>query len=134
MTFDVIAKEMTVSGVVDEDVESLAANLPVLLYNEMQSKCSKCSISTVTAFLEVISSRNKVNPVWDCLAQYQWDGKDRIGELCQILGLPEGDTLSRILVKKWLWQTVSLLYNNPAEPFGADGCLVLVGPQGVGKT
>ena len=45
VAYDVIQKEMTVSGVVGEDVESLAANLPALLYTEMQSKSSKCSIS-----------------------------------------------------------------------------------------
>ena len=48
--------------------------------------------------------------------------------------ISESDALSRILIKKWLWQSVSLLHNNPAQPFGADGVLVITGAQGIGKT
>lgn len=57
----------------------------------------------------------------------------RLPEIFAILGIL-GDELSETLVKKWLIQCVSLLYNNVGSPFGADGVLVLVGRQGIGKT
>lgn len=46
----------------------------------------------------------------------------------------EDDPLSQTLVRKWLRQSVALLFNDAKDPFGADGCLVFNGDQGAGKT
>ena len=62
------------------------------------------------------------------------DGRDYLTELYEIIGLPADDVLSRSLICKWALQSVALLYNNLNHPTSADGVLVFVGGQGIGKT
>lgn len=62
-----------------------------------------------------------------------WDGKDRFNTLFEIIGI-EADTLSQILVRKWMQQTTMIAFNNNNNLFGIDGVLVFQGKQGCGKT
>lgn len=132
--FNDITKAVDISGMEHESPEHLQANIAALLYSELQSQYRRCTVQTVSAYLDIIASRNRFNPVLDCLNSVEYDGGDYLSELYEILNISESDALSRVLIKKWLWQSVSLLHNNPAQPFGADGVLVITGAQGIGKT
>lgn len=131
--YDEIAKSLVVGGLWDENPEQIEANLPALIFSKTQCEFQRCTLQTVQAYLSIIASRNVVNPAKSLIEPVEWDGVSRLPEIFAILGV-SGDELSKTLVKKWLIQCVSLLYNSVASPFGADGALVLVGKQGIGKT
>lgn len=131
--YDEIGKMYVVGGLWDENPEQLEANLPALIFSRVQCEFQRCTLQTVSAYLSIIASRNVVNPAKSIVEPVEWDGVSRLPEVFAILGV-SGDELSKILVKKWLIQCVSLLYNCVGSPFGADGALVLVGRQGLGKT
>lgn len=131
--YDEVGKALVVGGMWDENPEQIEANLPALIFSKIQCEFQRCTLQTVQAYLSIIASRNIVNPVKNLIEPVEWDGVSRLPEIFAILGI-SGDELSETLVKKWLIQCVSLLYNSVGSPFGADGVLVLVGRQGVGKT
>ena len=131
--YDEIAKNLVVGGMWDENPEQLEANLPALVFSKIQCEFQRCTLQTVQAYLSIIASRNVVNPAKNMIQPVEWDGVSRLPEIFAILGV-SGDELSETLVKKWLIQCISLLYNCVGSPFGADGVLVLVGRQGIGKT
>lgn len=131
--YDEIGKNLIVGGLWDENPEQLEANLPALIFSKIQTEFQRCTIQTVQAYLSIIASRNVRNPAKSLVEPVEWDGVSRLPEVFSILGV-SGDELSETLVKKWLIQCVSLLYNSVGSPFGADGVLVLIGRQGVGKT
>lgn len=131
--YDEIGKTFVVGGLWDENPEQLEANLPALIFSKIQCEFQRCTIQTVQAYLSIIASRNVRNPAKSLVEPVEWDGVSRLPEVFSILGV-SGDELSETLVKKWLIQCVSLLYNSVGSPFGADGVLVLIGRQGVGKT
>lgn len=131
--YDEIGKNLVVGGLWDENPEQLEANLPALIFSKIQTEFQRCTIQTVQAYLSIIASRNVRNPAKSLVEPVEWDGVSRLPEVFSILGV-SGDELSETLVKKWLIQCVSLLYNSVGSPFGADGVLVLIGRQGVGKT
>lgn len=131
--YDEIGKMYVVGGLWDENPEQLEANLPALIFSRVQCEFQRCTLQTVSAYLSIIASRNVCNPAKSLVEPVEWDGVSRLPEIFTILGV-SGDELSETLVKKWLIQCVSLLYNNFGSPFGADGVLVLIGRQGVGKT
>ena len=131
--YDEIGKSLVVGGMWDENPEQLESNLPALIFSRVQCEFQRCTLQTVSAYLSIIASRNVVNPAKSLVEPVEWDGVSRLPEVFAILGV-SGDELSKILVKKWLIQCVSLLYNCVGSPFGADGALVLVGRQGIGKT
>ena len=82
----------------------------------------------------MVAGRHRYNPVKDMLASVAWDGRDRVQDIFDILGIHSDDKLSQTLVWKWLCQCVALAENEHSSAFGADGMLVLQGPQGIGKT
>lgn len=131
--YDEIGKSLVVGGLWDENAEQIEANLPALIFSKIQCEFQRCTLQTVQAYISIIASRNVVNPAKSLIEPVEWDGVSRLPEVFAILGV-SGDELSETLVKKWLIQCVSLLYNNVGSPFGADGALVLVGRQGLGKT
>lgn len=131
--YDEIGKILVVGGLWDENAEQIEANLPALIFSKIQTEFQRCTLQTVQAYLSIIASRNVVNPAKSLIEPVEWDGVSRLPEVFSILGI-SGDELSETLVKKWLIQCVSLLYNNVGSPFGADGVCVLVGKQGIGKT
>lgn len=131
--YDEIGKNLVVGGLWDENAEQIEANLPALIFSKIQCEFQRCTLQTVQAYLSIIASRNVVNPAKNLIEPVEWDGVSRLPEIFATLGIL-GDELSETLVKKWLIQCVSLLYNSVASPFGADGALVLVGRQGLGKT
>lgn len=131
--YDEVGKALVVGGMWDENAEQLEANLAPLIFSKIQTEFQRCTLQTVQAYISIIASRNVVNPAKSLIEPVEWDGVSRLPEIFAILGI-SGDELSKTLVKKWLIQCISLLYNSVGSPFGADGALVLVGRQGLGKT
>lgn len=129
-----ISRELEIKGVDPKfDLEQIKEQLPIILNDQLRDMyvCTKESIADL---LGVIGGINAFNPVLELLSSVEWDGKERLQEVIDILGIEDDDSLSVTLIFKWLWQTVALAMNNPQYPFGADGMLVLQGPQGIGKT
>ena len=108
--------------------------LITLILSDHQWKFTKCTESNIRRFLEHIAVQDRYNPVLEAIKKCKWDGRDRFADVYAILGIPESDTLSRTLVRKWFHQGIVLLDNSDESPVGADGMLVLNGGQGVGKT
>lgn len=132
--YDVIAKKVITSGLGDEYADGSANDiLPVKVYDELKEVFKKCWKSDVQDFCGVIIAKNHFNPVINMLKAVKWDGRDRLQDVCEILGIAQ-DAFSVTLVYKWLWQCVSMAYNTFKGAYGSDGVLVLTGEQGIGKT
>jgi predicted P-loop ATPase len=114
--------------------EDAAGFLPTILYELLGDAYKKCSKQNITDYLAIIARQNEYNPVLDLIAAEPWNGTDQFPSIYKALHIPEGDILSRTLIKKWFMQGAALLQNNSVDPFGADGALVLIGGQGKGKT
>lgn len=132
--YNVITHDLEYNGFTGESKEHLQENAPALISDTLQFELKKCSTGNVAEKLLIIGTRNKVNPVLDKIRDTVWDGIDRIEEIYHIFGISETDTLSRILIKKWLMQCICGLYNNIDAPFSLDIILVFQGKQGIGKT
>lgn len=133
--FNQITHCLEVTGVPgDYNPESLNSELPTILWDFYRRRFS-CTASSIADQLSVIGGINRFNPVKEMLdGSEPWDGVDRVAQLFEILGIGEDDALSRVLIRKWLRQSLSLAFNDELQPFGADGVLVLQGAQGIGKT
>lgn len=100
-----------------------------------QAKVDRAGTTTISDRMGLIWRQNRVNPVTDMLQNGLWDGADRVSILLdEIMQLPQDDHTSRFLVQRWLSQCVALARNSDRQPYGAEGVLVLVGGQGIGKT
>jgi len=131
---NVISHEIEISGIGGEyNPETIGSELHIILFDRLK-KDFRCDKNLVADLLGVIAGKHRFNPVIDMLESITWDKKDRLNDLCGIIGIDPMDKLSKSLLAKWLCQCVAMAYNDPAEPYGADGLLVLQGPQGIGKT
>ena len=108
-------------------------DLITLLHDALADYFKGVSFDTLNAYVTLQARENEYNPVLDTLRAVEWDGRDRLPQLFELIGI-EADNLSQVLVTKWLKQSVALLFNDPADPYGADGVLVFNGEQGAGKT
>ncbi|MBQ9662147.1 MAG: bifunctional DNA primase/polymerase [Oscillospiraceae bacterium] len=133
---NVITHDIKVEGVPSVyDPEDINSKLGVIIHDQVKQQFS-CNVNQIGDLLGVIAGKHRYNPVLDMLAEAPtWDGIDRISETYEILHVSEDDTLSRSLIRKWYMQTVAIAGNELGPiAFGADGILVLQGPQGIGKT
>lgn len=103
------------------------------LHSDLGDKFTGVTLQTLQLYIASIARQMQYNPVLEYLASLEWDGIDRVEGLCSMLGI-QADGLSVALVRKWLFQTVAMLFNGQGETYGAEGVLVLNGPQGCGKT
>ncbi|MDE7261414.1 MAG: virulence-associated E family protein [Oscillospiraceae bacterium] len=132
--YNVITKELEVYGMPEAfNPEALGAQLHIILHDLIKDRW-RCTKDQVADLLGVIAGVRRYNPVTDLLASEEWDGQDRTEELFRIMRLPPEDTLSRTLVRKWLAQGIAMSRNELRWAYGAEGMLVLTGPQGIGKT
>ena len=69
------------------------------------------------------------HPVREWIGGVAWDGEDRISALLDTVESP--DPLARTLIRKWILQCAAAVSGGRFRPVGV---LVLVGPQGCGKT
>ncbi len=117
-----------------ESPEHLAENVPTILYDQLRKEYSKVNLLSIMNYITLYATRNRYNPVLDMVKAEKWDGKDRVTEIYNIFRIPVNDTLSRVLIYKWLMQSVCGLFNNIENPFSLDIVLVFQGNQGIGKT
>lgn len=113
--------------------ENAVNTLPVLMKDWLHDYGFKTTTGALCEYLMAIADRDSYNPVIDMLTGGAWDGQDRFGELHRVLGIEQGEFHS-LLLMKWMCQCVELAFNGGKRPKGADGMLVLQGPQGCGKT
>lgn len=81
--------------------------------------------------LDIIVNRNAYNPVKSYLSSLQWDGEPRLGTLLvDYLGAEDTEYVRAVTTKTFVAAVARIF--NPGVKF--DTVLVLVGPQGVGKS
>lgn len=129
-----ITKAIDIQGFESENREDLPTNIVPLIYFSLSGEYKACTKDNIADAINLIASNNTYNPVLEYLNGFEWDKKDHLQELYSVMKLPEDDNLSRILIKKWLCQCISLLNNDAEKPFGGEGVLTLQGNQATGKT
>lgn len=131
---DLLSKETKVTGRLGGYSEDNAANtLPVILADLLRLNGGKGVTTTkVTEFLSCIADANRFNPIEEYLTPLIWDGTDRLPGLYAAMRVEEEKY--QTYIRKWLIQCVALGLNNEKRPIGAEGVLVLLGGQGIGKT
>ncbi len=131
---NVISGMVEIEGMPPQYSKENAANvLPVLLTDHMTRRNMKCSRQTLDDCLVLIEDENRFNPIEDMLKSVSYDGTDRLPEFEEIAGIAGNET-ECLYMRKWLHQCVAMALNDTAEPYGADGVLVIQNPQGAGKT
>ncbi|WP_370741461.1 VapE domain-containing protein [Ruminococcus sp.] len=131
---NVISGRVEIEGMPPQHSKANAANvLPVLLTDYMTRHNLSCSRQTLDDCLVLIEDENRFNPVYEMLKSTNYDGTDRLVEIADILGIADNET-AVLYLTKWLHQCVAMALNDEAEPYGADGVLVIRNPQGAGKT
>lgn len=118
--------------------------LPGIVLDFCRSFFTKPGRDQIIDYLGRMSDLNRYNPVIEYLKAadqaIQFNPNEYPGpnvqKLCNdVLHLPTDDALSRVLVSKWLVQSIAMAHNGRhGEPYGADGVLTLKGAQGKGKT
>lgn len=87
--------------------------------------------SKIDDALEIVQELNKFHPVRDYLDSLAWDGVERLDTLfIDYLGADDCE-YTRVVTRKMLVAAVARIYR-PGTKF--DNMLVLVGPQGLGKS
>lgn len=77
-----------------------------------------------------IADENQHNPVLDWIKSKPWDGISRLPEFYDTIQSPENEA-KNLLLRRWLITCVCMA---KGEGVDSAGCLVLQGPQGLGKT
>ncbi len=123
--------------------ESLTLETLGSIITEIQPRCHLrglyASREEVRNALVMICQRKAYNPVQDWLlcARRMWDGRDYIRALFETLHLTKDQELNReflyVLFRKWMIGAAEMAFND-AGKIGAEGVLILCGPQGCGKT
>lgn len=139
LRYDVITREIDIQGgqAIGCNKHTTYDTLITLLQDKLRPEYSCTTDADIRARLKIILEENKYNSFIEKINSYpEWDESkpDRIEQLCQGLRLPEDDWLSRVLIKKWLLQTLLIADNNEERPFASQGILVLHGDQRLGKT
>jgi len=121
--------ENNIARLADNPIQSLSNAIRWLL---QKFGYKRPSVSEITETLTLIAEQNQYHPVREILESIVWDGKDRLPYFCQIAGI--NDTLQQNFLKKWLIQSVAMLYNDKNHALQAEGVIVLQGVEGLGKT
>ena len=88
------------------------------------------SLADVASVVPMLASRKTVHPVREWLTSLKWDGVSRTAELAVALGQEPGG-FSQLLLRRWLLSAVARVMVPGCK---VDAVLVLVGPQGAGKS
>ena len=130
---DLITGRMEITARTPSGREMGADDLCTLMYSELCGSYSGCTPEIINRFIGYTARDNRFNPVLELLEATEWDGVDRFPRLFGIMGITF-DPSSQVYTRKWMYQGIALQFNELEGAYGADGCLVLNGPQGAGKT
>lgn len=81
-------------------------------------------------YISYIGDANQYNPVLQWVTSKKWDGRNRIQELCDTITAKHTEAKD-LFIRRWL---ITAMYMAMHDGFDSPGCLVLQGPQGLGKT
>lgn len=81
-------------------------------------------------YLTRIADENQYNPVLEWVRSKPWDRMSRLPALCATITSPEEEA-KNLLVRRWL---ITAMHMAMGEGIDGAGCLVLQGPQDLGKT
>ena len=133
--YNTLTGDLEVKGVPNGYSSENALNtLPIYLSDAFAKIGRSITPTRIADYLGAIADKNRYNPVDDLLMRVEWDHQDRLEDVYSILSLAPHDHQGRTYVRKWLHQCIALALNDESHPVGADGVLVLQGPQGCGKT
>lgn len=109
--------------------------LPLLILDE----CKACEVSGISGSLKLIQSYlfniadiNRYNPIHDMLNEHRNNNPENLERIYKILNLQA--TFDKLLVKKWLIQTVAFAFATYDNQVSTEGMLILQGKQGLAKT
>lgn len=101
-------------------------------------RCGMRSSQAVRQGLANWATAHSYSPVSEWILSSPWDGRSRIGELCDTIVMrdPSDRLWKAVAIRRWLLQTVAAIRNWELGPNAVDvgHVLVLQGPQGVGKS
>lgn len=90
--------------------------------------------ATLSEILNALAGNKGYHPIIDWIGKKKWDGVDRLALLCSALET-EHPVWRDIVVKRWCIQCIAAWTNWMREaPYSIPHLLVLVGPQGCGKS
>lgn len=136
--YDVILRELVIkrkgeaiTGVPQVRYESMLTHFT----DQYTRLGARTSNSRIHEHISQIADTNRYNAARCYLeCNYMIYGGGRgIDDLTAALMIKNDSDLCRILIRKWLCQCVAMAHNEYGT-YGADGVLVLKGPQGIGKT
>ncbi len=135
--FNELTRKMEIEGNIGYfNPDTITQDLSMILYSRIGDDYTSASDSTIFGFLKIIAGMNRYHPVVDFFESNLPEDvnvNEELDKLYEILGVTVG--LEKTLIAKWLIQCVAMVFNtNTEKPYGADGCLVLQGAQGIGKT
>jgi hypothetical protein len=103
--------------------------------------CARCGMSARGTIYDVVVLRareNRFSPVAEWIKSKPWDGRSRLGDLCETITMsaPELNAWRDLALRLWLIQTVAAIRNWEDEvPTSISHLLVLQGPkQGAHKS
>lgn len=109
--------------------------LPLLILDE----CKACEVSGLSGSLNLIKSylfniadMNRYNPIHDMLGEHKNNNPENLERIYKILNLQA--SFDKLLVKKWLIQTVAFAFATYDNQVSTEGMLILQGRQGLAKT
>lgn len=131
VTFSEMTHQVRIGGRPVEEVDLSAFRLGMEQYRTDQGKPLRFSEEDIGKALKLLGRRKTVHPVRDWLRSLKWDGGRLIDtELPAALGINEGAFASTLL-SRWMLSLVA----RPLQPgCKVDTVLVLIGPQGIGKS
>lgn len=134
--WDSIKNEMNYFGFdKGENLVTLPNTAPTILQGILkENKYTGATIENICNCIQVVGTRNTYNAILNKIHSSEWDGKDRIKQIFEMWHISEDDTLSCLLIVKWLKQCYCMLHNNIENPFSSEFALVFIGGQGAAKT
>ena len=99
--------------------------------DELRTVGQKICPDLIKSLVSSVGAHNAFHPVRDYLESLAWDGRDRIPMILDALGI-DPQAFEATMIIKWMLQAVASAYNDGRRSF--EHVLVLVGPQGCGKT
>ena len=142
--YNVITKELEVNHPeIPTDAENLSDVLLMTIHGRLKLTNANWPLNITKALLDVVGSRQEINPVVDVLSSYRWDGISRLRELADRFA--KNDVNERLFagvaIPLWMVQCCAAADNGVSGiKFLKDAqrkfehVLVLAGPQGTGKT